>query len=173
MTFKLILNMMRMKKLLLLAIAQFVSVFAFSQDLTGTWKFENKDSDTIMSEVDTYKSNGQMDGVAYTKFIVGTTKDGEEVSMSMTIKYKASWQCKNNILTQIYDADSITIPSSECSEKFPKWLFKIIVSKAEKEFKKEAKSPQTYKIQSLSDSEMVLVELNTKDPETEKYVRVK
>ncbi len=165
--------MMQMKKLLLLAIAQFISVFAFSQNLMGTWKFETKDSDMIMSEVDTYKSNGQMEGLAYTKFIVGTTKEGDEVSMSMTIKYKASWECKNNILTQICDTDSITIQSSECSEKFPKWLFKIIMSKAEKEFKKEAKAPMTYKIESFSDSEMVLVEQNAKEPETEKYIRVK
>ena len=165
--------MMQMKKLLLLAIAQFISVFAFSQNLTGTWKFETKDSDMIMSEVDTYKSNGQMEGLAYTKFIVGTTKEGDEVSMSMTIKYKASWECKNNILTQICDTDSIIIQSSECSEKFPKWLFKIIMSKAEKEFKKEAKVPMTYKIESFSDSEMVLVEQNSKVPETEKYIRVK
>ncbi len=161
-----------MKKLLLIALAQLISVLALAQNIVGTWKHAEDDGAYSFTEVDTFKSDGKLEGTADVKFLFGKTKDGQEVSMKFSLKYDGTWECKDNLLKQKFNVDNIKVVSSECSEKFPKWIFKIVMNSGIKEFKKEAAKGTVDKIESFSDTEMILIDQNEKEQETAKFIRV-
>ena len=146
--------------------------------LAGKWSFsqsEEKDGSTvdILSRITLGKDNTcSQEAILTMKVSVKDEETGETNTLKMDINIKASgtWTYDGNekIVMQ-YNPKTMnaTLTSSDLPTLVTSMLKKALVS----EFKKELKKPENYRILSLTDTELKIIDMDSKDAEAETYKR--
>lgn len=166
-----------MKKLLLTLLAVVCFLPASAQSLPGTWVAseiveENDDimkmkadvtDELVLSADGTFSESGNMK----------STIEMENVSFSFTIVYSSggTWKREGNNLSIQYNPKLAKASVTEAD--MPGILKAMIANTAAKELKKEmsSKKPDVYQIVSLSETQMELADLDSKEQDIQVFKR--
>jgi len=139
-----------------------VSRVVFAQDITGSWKMEHAVNSGNLIETTTYQPDGTVRNsnlFSMTRSV--TAKDGTQhsIDIQIEVKYNGTYRYDGNIIEVQNDAESLEV-EMKLPEGIPAWPFNMVKNTVAKEFKKEAKIPQSHKVVYVSSKELVLLDLS-------------
>lgn len=173
-----------MRRLVLLMLCLVMTAGAYAQEIVGKWVRTESDSE---------------DGMAMTLNETFTVLDGsafdDEIDMVVKMKDKKSGKnavakdnpktfrlkifskgvlsLENGALTRTFDANSIRMEVLEKPEGTSKFITKMLAKFIYAGFKEEAKTPEHYKLISLTSDKLVLQSTNPDEPGNTTFTRKK
>ena len=166
-----------MRRLAILLLAALLVLPAAAQNLTGVWnmtesmdeKQDDMDSSMIMTDDMTLAGDGTCLQMGNASMTLG--KDDVDLHFKIEFSVSGTWTREGETLTIRNNPKSAKIEVTE--NNLPGVLKVLIVNTLKKELKKEftSKKPDVYAIISLTESELVLLEQDVKNPQPETYKR--
>ena len=167
-----------MKKIIIALLSLALSVSLYAQEITGKWIQSNQGSENGMemmtSETLSIVNNGTFEDAVVLEMKYTDEKNGQApVKLKIQISCRGTWSLTDKILSQTFDAKSIKTEVLEQPDEFPKFFMNVLSKSVVSEFKKHSKKPIRYNVVSLTSDQLQILEVGSKDSETETYTRAK
>ena len=167
-----------MKKIIIALLSLALSVSLYAQEITGKWIQSNQGSENGMemmtSETLSIVNNGSFEDAVVLEMKYTDEKNGQApVKLKIQISCRGTWSLSDKILSQTFDAKSIKTEVLEQPDEFPKFFMNVLSKGVVSEFKKHSKKPIRYNVVSLTSDQLQILEVGSKDSETETYTRAK
>ena len=173
-----------MRKLMLLVVCLLMTAGAYAQSIVGQWVQTSKDSEDgnemTLSEVFTVSDGGAFDDVIDMVFKMKDKKkdknaDAKDDSNAFRFKIncKGSWSLENGMFTRTYDVNTLRMEVLGIPEGKSKFATKMFAKFIYAGFKTEARTPERYKLISLTSDELVLQSTDPDDPGNTTFTRKK
>ena len=167
-----------MKKIIIALLSLALSVSLYAQEITGKWIQSNQGSENGMemmtSETLSIVNNGTFEDAVVLEMKYSDEKSGQApLKLKIRISCSGTWTLSDKILSQTYDAKSVKTEVLEQPDEFPKFFMNVLSKSIVSEFKKHSKKPIRYNVVSLTSDQLQILEVGSKDSETETYTRAK
>ena len=167
-----------MKRIIIALVCLVLSVSLYAQEITGKWIQTHQGSENgaemMTSETLSIQNNGTFEDVVIMEMKYTDDKSGQAPpKLKVCISCSGAWSLADKTLSQTFDVKSIKTEVLEQPDGFPKFFLNVLSKSVVSEFKKHSKKPIRYNVVSLTSDKLQILEIGSKDSETETYTRVK
>lgn len=166
-----------MKRLLLSALVSLLACISINaQDIVGKWTTSVKQNSKEGVEMDASTTKSfTRDGKFKTDLVIDVKERDEKGSSNVIFKIKIScsgtWSISNSILTEQIDGKSLVSEVIDYTEERPKMIMNMIRNSCSSEIKKASKKPSHGRIESLTDNELKVKDIDKDDSTVITYKR--